>query len=29
MPARFAQVWARMTGITDRLKYAIDEVVTT
>ena len=29
MPARFAQVWARMTGITDRLKYAVDEVVTT
>ena len=29
MPARFAQVWARMTGITDRLKYVVDEVVTT
>lgn len=29
MPARFAQVWARMSGITDRLKYAVDEVVTT
>lgn len=29
MPARFAQIWARMTGITDRLKYAVDEVVTT
>ena len=29
MPARFAQVWARITGITDRLKYVVDEVVTT
>ena len=29
MPARFAQVWSRMTGITDRLKYVVDEVVTT
>ena len=29
MPARFAQVWARMSGITNKLKYAIDEVVST
>lgn len=29
MPARYAQVWARTSGITDRLKYSVSRVIST